>query len=334
MHKFCNLSIKEIREFEPDHLTLFYFNGVDKEIMDLVEDKVLAETSGYPTWDKTPEKVKERVLSKTFPIPLRVRKVELLRRYSVTRAAIQSRNVVQSDYPIHDAVYNSCLEKYYLKPPGSLQLVKDFWEKIANEALQDPTLVSQDYRLQTIEKLDANVTEDSIKNLGPKGFCTQRSAILVNGCQYEQVVLINPRFQDASGNEVRGRTGFEDFLPIEIVGTQKTKSRKQQERNSFMKKNDLSQKSKKLFRGLKKRGISSEILGLVKSYLEGFLFLDMQEMAAHIVFTTCEVSAKRARGIILNEDDGFSDTSEVDSEEEDEGDEEPLPEVLSENEEN
>jgi len=333
MNKFCNLTIAEIRSFSEDNLRLFYPDGIPEEMKDLIKDQALAEMSGHRNWGETPEKAREKILSKSFPIPLRVRRVEMLRRYSVTKALVQSKNVQQSAYPMVDMLINKLLEEYYMKPPTSLNLVKKFWEGLAHKALQDPSIVSKDYRLQTIAILDESPKPEELKKLKKEDvYRHPRTHVTVKNLRYDQALLKNPRYEDASGNEVKPKDGFEDYLPVEIIGTAKVLTAKQKERNSFVKKNDLTKKSQRLLKGLKTRGVAKAVTDEVERFLQSFLFLDMQEMAAHIVYVTCEVSAKRAREVVLQEEVSDSEPEDGSGEKgkEEKKEEEPLPDMMKE----
>jgi len=316
MHRFSNLTVEEIKTFSEEQLKIFFpdENRIREMKAELTDEK-LAKMSGFQQWNDTPKKAKERILAFTIPIELRVRTVEFLRRYESTKARIPLKNPLQSVWKGLDDLYNNCIQKWYLSPPSQLDLVKDFWTRKAGTPLIEPTISGKTYRVQCIEQLEQNGDEKlTIPGIEDNSF---PGALVVNNVPIQVAVLVDGTMIDASGAEVRIRKGFEKYKPYEIVGERKAPKKKDRERRLMVKKSDLTKKSKYYVKHLGRRGVASEVLVEIERYLQSFLYEKMQNIAAHIVYTTCEIDEKRAR-VLLSGENRSEMTDEESSEEEEE----------------
>jgi len=228
------------------------------------------------------------------------------------------------------------LKTIYHSPPTSLAEVKAFWTGLAKSPLLDPTISGKSYRTQVIDILsEAEGPEKAV----PEFQGVFPSVLMVNGRPVELSLLSKPVLRDASGNEVILKDGFEKYQPFEIVGDLKPKKKKKErDRALSTKKSVLTKESQKFYNGLRRRGVSKPVLEQVKNYLESFLYPRMQEIAASIVYVTCEISEKEARSLLTNEkpeeisDSEDSSVEENDSQDDDEqGDDDDdgsLPDVI------
>lgn len=331
MHRFCNLTIEELRHGMVND-SVFYPSDKGQAISRLICDQNLAELCGYSDWASTPEKMKERILSYQFPIVLPIRKVEFFRRYAVTKAQIASKNAIEGAWPSLDLAYNVLLKEEYHQPPREMKKLKEFWTHVAGQALFEPSLVSKDYRAQAIEALDDSHSEEKLPS---REYELDIGTPTINGFPLRFATLSEGLYSGPDGTKIKIEKGFDKFFPVEIVGLPKKTKKKDKLRAQGMRKNMLTKKSQRFLKALQGKGLSPEILAEIKQFLQGFIHLGMQEMAAQIVYVTSEVSEREARKIVLDEqgsDDSDDDASgsgdDSSQKDDDENEEEALPALL------
>jgi len=316
LDKFCNLTVKEIKTFSEKTLRFYYSEQQISQFRALCTESEMQKAFG--TTKPLNEKQKEKYLSQPIPIRPPLGLTAMLKRAEATKASIRVRQVATAIFPKLIEAVNNILSSHYICPPTEVSRVREYWETLAGETLQEPDLVSSSYRSQTLERLE----EDEQHSTKPiKKTPIDWDVYIWSG------LPLHARTTKITNSNIRN-IDLEEYNPPEIIGFEKKPKRKEKQRRIAARKNDLTPESKRYLKALKKNGTPPETLVSVTEFLESFLYLEMQNLASQIVYLTCRLSLKEAKKTILQKEEGEEDS---DSEEEsDDGgtEEEALPEPI------
>jgi hypothetical protein len=290
LDKFCNLTLREIKTFPGTELDCYLPEEAVVRYRALCTDDAMKEAFG--TDKDLSEKQKEKYLEQPVPIRPLLGLTAMLRRAEATKAVVRLRQTTNAVFPKITEEVNATLMEYYVCPPLDMSMVKAYWDRMANTTLRAPDLVSSSYRTQTLEALEESGAHQT----------REFPAAALEGDVYQwKGMPLHVRTMKLSNAEIRD-VGLEKYQPPEIVGFEKKLKQKDKQRKAVARKNNLTDESRKYLKGLVKAKIPNETLKSVKEFLESFLYIKMQEMAAHIVYMTCRLAPDEARKIILYEE--------------------------------
>ena len=294
--KYCSLTLKEIKEFPEKDLLVFYPPTLVTELKAFVLDKALASYLGSKEPKEIPKAKLEKLLSTSIPAVPFVDKGALLQRAKRSRFP-KKRSEENSVFIPITKLINKIIDEYYVCPPSDILKVRTYWETLAGCALHQPDIASQGYIEQATEKiLEGNRTFRKIANLEPA---------LQNEFPKSFIFDMMPT------TAPHVKTGLDKYHPPEIVGYVKSQTKKQKLRSAFMRKSELTAKSKNYLKRLKKK-ISIDVYKKAKGFLRSFSLDAMQEIAAKIVFLTNDMEKEEIRRTFNNPDESSSDEDDED----------------------
>jgi len=309
LDKFCNLTLKEIANFKEKTLLFYMPEEMVKAYRVLCTPE--AQKAAFGTTKDLTEKQHEKYLEQPVPIHPLVGVQAMLKRSETTKASIRKRQTANALFPKIIEVTNKVLDKFFICPPAEVSKVHEYWSNLCGQNLNEPDLVSSSYRTQALEALendDGGLT-NPIKS----------TPIAWKEFRWEGAPL-HAYSMKMTASHIRSK-GLEEYNPPEIVGPIRKPKRRERLRANAVRKNDLTKKSKRYVKALVDSGVPTETVKSVIDFLESFLYLEMQDLASHIVYLTCRLTLYQARSAFLDEEDENDDgsyTEESDTEEKEE----------------
>jgi len=319
LSKFGRITLGEVLEMKDD-AHLFIRPERSAEIRRLVDPEYIKKVLG----EKPNPKAIENLMAFSFPFQPKVEPVRILERMEHLKERAAKLSVDQSPYPGLAKIFNAMVEETYFAPPARVEEVKAFWEKKAKEELVDPTVVSKGYRAQTIEALrkqkSVPIDLEESKEYSETVMLLRRP--------YASLYTIVTQATNAGVN-VKVRTEFANYNPRSLSTAVKGAKKK---KNPVVLIRALTAVSVSYMNRLKKAGVRTEIRQEISDYLQSFMDVRFQEMAAEIVFITLQHSAEEAvKELFLPDAEEEEEVLEpvernVVGEEDDEGEEDPARE--------